>query len=102
MQSQTFVGIDVSKDKLDIAIGSEGELWQVTNDSAGHSELVERLNGVKPALIVLEASGGYEAVVAGVLWDAAAWTLLFNVLINAYPVMLQRYNRGRLAARYGG
>jgi len=36
MQSQTFVGIDVSKDKLDIAIGSEGELWQVTNDSAGH------------------------------------------------------------------
>ena len=35
-------------------------------------------------------------------WDAAAWTLLFNVLINAYPVMLQRYNRGRLAARYAG
>lgn len=29
-------------------------------------------------------------------WDAAAWTLLFNVLINVYPVMLQRYNRGRL------
>jgi hypothetical protein len=33
-------------------------------------------------------------------WDAAAWTLVFNVLINAYPVMLQRYNRGRLADRY--
>jgi hypothetical protein len=31
-------------------------------------------------------------------WDAAAWTLLFDVLINAYPVMLQRYNRGRLAS----
>ena len=41
------------------------------------------------------------AVLSG-WWDAAAWTLLFNVLINAYPVMLQRYNRGRLAARYGG
>jgi len=37
------------------------------------------------------------AIVRG-WWDAAAWTLLFNVLINAYPVMLQRYNRGRLAA----
>jgi len=31
-------------------------------------------------------------------WAAAGWTLLFNVIINAYPVMLQRYNRGRLAA----
>jgi len=36
------------------------------------------------------------AIVRG-WWDAAAWTLLFNVLINGYPVMLQRYNRGRLA-----
>lgn len=32
-------------------------------------------------------------------WDAAAWTLLFNILINGYPVMLQRYNRARLAAQ---
>lgn len=70
MQDQRYVGIDVSKDRLDVAVGSEGELWQVSNDAAGHSELVERLSGVKPALIVLEASGGYEAVVAGVLWDA--------------------------------
>lgn len=68
--SQTYVGIDVAKDSLDVAVGSDGELWQVSNDAAGHSELVERLGGVKPALIVLEASGGYEAVVAGVLWDA--------------------------------
>lgn len=70
MQNQRHVGIDVSKDRLDVAVGSEGELWQVSNDAAGHSELVERLGGVKPALIVLEASGGYEAIVAGVLWDA--------------------------------
>lgn len=69
MQNQRHVGIDVSKDRLDVAVGSEGELWQVSNDAAGHSALVERLSGVNPALIVLEASGGYEAVVAGVLWD---------------------------------
>ena len=37
------------------------------------------------------------AIVRG-WWDAAAWTLLFNILINVYPVMLQRYNRGRLAS----
>lgn len=70
MQSERYVGVDVSKDRLDVAVGSDGEQWQVSNDSAGHSELVERLSGVNPALIVLEASGGYEAVVAGVLWDA--------------------------------
>ena len=38
-------------------------------------------------------------------WAAAAWTLAFDVVLNGYPVMLQRYNRGRLAnvrARYEG
>jgi hypothetical protein len=34
-------------------------------------------------------------------WVAAAWTLLFDVLLNGYPVMLQRYNRGLLQRRFG-
>jgi hypothetical protein len=34
-------------------------------------------------------------------WDAAGWTLLFNVALNGYPVMLQRYNRALLARRFG-
>jgi hypothetical protein len=51
-------------------------------------------NHVIMFLIVLLAIA--HAILRG-WWDAAAWTLLFNVLINAYPVMLQRYNRGRLA-----
>jgi len=33
-------------------------------------------------------------------WGAAGWTLLFNALVNGYPVMLQRYNRGLLRTRY--
>jgi hypothetical protein len=33
-------------------------------------------------------------------WDAAAWTLLFDVLVNGYPVMLQRYNRALLSRRF--
>lgn len=45
------------------------------------------------------------AVVAHALvrgwWSAAGWTLLFDVLVNGYPVMLQRYNRARLARRFG-
>src|SRR3954453_19563059 len=43
MCKQTYVGIDVSKDKLDVAVGSEGELWQVSNDESGHAELLGRL-----------------------------------------------------------
>jgi hypothetical protein len=34
-------------------------------------------------------------------WAAAGWTLAFDVLVNGYPVMLQRYNRARLALRFG-
>ena len=33
-------------------------------------------------------------------WGAARWTLLFDVLLNGYPVMLQRYNRALLGRRY--
>jgi hypothetical protein len=39
------------------------------------------------------------AVVRG-WWGAAGWTLLFDVLLNGYPVMLQRYNRALLGRRY--
>lgn len=35
-------------------------------------------------------------------WAAAGWTLLFDVLVNGYPVMLQRYNRARLHRRFDG
>jgi transposase len=76
--SQTYVGIDVSKDKLDVAVGSEGELFQVTNDDDGHVELLKRLRDVKPALVVLEASGGYEAVAAGVLWNGGLSVAVVN------------------------
>jgi len=34
-------------------------------------------------------------------WETAGWTLLFDILINAYPAMLQRYNRGLLLSRFG-
>lgn len=78
MKKRMFVGIDVSKDKLDVAVGSDGELWQVTNDESGHAELLGKLEEVKPALVVLEASGGYEAVVAGVLWNGGISTAVVN------------------------
>jgi transposase len=55
-----FVGIDVSKARLDVAIRPAGAAFGVTNDPAGLAELVARLVELSPALVVLEATGGYE------------------------------------------
>lgn len=55
-----FIGIDVSKAKLDIAVQPTGETFQVENNTLGITQLVNRLKLEKPELIVLEPSGGYE------------------------------------------
>jgi transposase len=61
------VGLDVAKATRDVAVRPTGESWQVTNDDTGIGELVARLRGLTPALLVCEATGGYErAVVAAV------------------------------------
>jgi transposase len=65
--SALYVGIDVSKATLDVALGSDGEVIQVDNDQSGVAELLDRLLGAKPAGIVLEATGGYESLVAAAL-----------------------------------
>jgi len=62
-----FVGIDVSKAQLDVGVMPSGELLSVTNDVAGHKKLVEKMLGDKPTLVVMEATGGYEALVASEL-----------------------------------
>jgi transposase len=59
-----FVGIDVAKDHLDIAVRPAGRSWQVNNDRRGRAQLRRKLTAIAPALIVLEASGGYELATA--------------------------------------
>jgi transposase len=60
-----FVGIDVSKDQLDVAFRPEGRHLQVSNDPRGIIRLVRMLERSQPQLVVLEASGGYEAARGG-------------------------------------
>ena len=62
-----FVGIDVAKAQLDIALRPSGERWAVPNDASGVATLVDRLQGLHPALIVLEATGGLERLVTSAL-----------------------------------
>lgn len=64
---QVVVGIDVSKATLDVAVLPGSEMLQVANDAAGIEELAARLSSQSAALVVMEATGGYETAVATAL-----------------------------------
>lgn len=68
-QDGVFVGIDVSKARLDVA-ATTGEVWSVGNDRAGWTELIGRLRRLRPPAIGLEPSGGYERGVIDALIQA--------------------------------
>jgi transposase len=65
-----FIGIDVAKAQLDIAIRPSGARWAVPNDASGVPTLVDRLQALQPTLIVLEATGGLERLVTSALATA--------------------------------
>ena len=62
-----FVGIDVAKADLVVAIQPPGERWVVANDDAGVTQLVRCLRRLAPVLVVLEATGGYERAAVAAL-----------------------------------
>ena len=62
-----FVGIDISKERLDVAVRPTGDMWQFSHDARGIGEVVERLGEMAPRLTVLEAAGGVEMTLAGEL-----------------------------------
>jgi transposase len=67
---ERFVGIDISKNNLDIADSLTQQTWQSSNDESGIKSLVDQLIPLKPALIVLEATGGLETLLASTLVEA--------------------------------
>lgn len=73
-----FVGIDVSKSRLDVAVRPSGEIWQFTNDEAGFASLVGRLKPLEPKLVVMEATGGYQAPVVAALSVASTPVAVVN------------------------
>ena len=66
-QRTVFVGIDVSKDRLDVHLRPSGEAFCVPREGKGMDDLVIRLQRLSVALVVLEATGGFEATVAAAL-----------------------------------
>jgi len=73
-----FVGLDVAKDHLDGHVRPSGEDFVVTHDEAGLTQLVARLRAIGPTLVVLEATGGYEATVAATLASASLPVAVVN------------------------
>ena len=72
------VGIDVSKDRLDVAVRPTGELFVVGRDAEGLDVLVARLTPLAPAAVAVEATGGYETVVAASLAAAGLPVVVVN------------------------
>jgi len=69
-KAETYVGIDVSKDRLDLAVLEEKRIEQYANTTRGIKELVKEIKELKPALIVVEVTGGYERAVLKALFEA--------------------------------
>lgn len=65
-----FVGIDVSKDRLDVHVRPSGESFVVSRDGKGLEVVIDRLRAFGPQLIAVEATGGFETIVAAALAGA--------------------------------
>jgi transposase len=73
-----FMGIDVAKAQLDIAVRPSGERWAVPNNTDGVATLVEQVQALHPTLIVLEAPGGLERAATAALATAGLPVVVVN------------------------
>jgi transposase len=83
----SFVGIDVSKDRLDVHVRPTDEAFAVARDGEGLGALIARLAALKPHLVLLEATGGFETVVVAALASAKQPVVVVN------PAQIRAYAR---------
>ncbi|MCV3244164.1 IS110 family transposase [Mesorhizobium sp. ZC-5] len=74
----TVVGIDVSKERLDVHVLASGEAFFERNDAGGVERLLERLKAQPPCLVALEATGGFETLAAAALSAAGVPVAVVN------------------------
>jgi transposase len=85
--NRKFVGIDVAQGKLDIAVLGEKKASQVGNDETGIAHLIRKMQALKPALIVVEATGGYHRAVVLGMYEAGLPVAVVN------PARVRQYAR---------
>ena len=84
---ETYVGVDVSKATLEVALGAGAGLWEFSNDEKGVRDLCNHLERIQPTLIVLEASGGLEKKAAVQFAEAELPVVVVN------PTRVRNYAR---------
>ena len=91
--AHSFVGIDVSKDRLDVHLRPSGHAFAIPRDGPGLDQLLARLRAEPPALVVIEATGGFELTVAAAIAGAGLPLAVVN------PRQIRDFARatGRLA-----
>lgn len=87
MATSSYVGIDVSKDRLDVAVLGERQEMQADNTPEGIAGLVQEMLGLQPELIVVEATGGYQRAVV----EALFWAGLAVAVVN--PARVRQFAR---------
>ena len=75
---RAYVGIDVSKGWGDVAVRPTGECWRFNQDEQGIRDLVTRLVALEPALVAMEATGGYERALTAALDNEGVPTTVLN------------------------
>jgi len=86
--SDIFVGIDISKSRLDVAISPGNQTFNCPNNEAGIQQLVRRLQKFNPKIILLEATGGYEFLIVAALREAELPACFIN------PRLVRSFARG--------
>ena len=92
-QEEIYVGIDVAKDRVDVAIRPGGDTWSADYDDRGMSELISYLQTAEPTTVLLEATGGLEVPLVSALAAAA----LLVIVVNPRQVRDFAEATGRLA-----
>ncbi len=78
METNVFVGVDVSKDSLDVAIGTQKDIITFTNDQKGVDSVVKKLKRIDAQLTVFESTGGYEHLATSCLAEAGLAVVIVN------------------------
>lgn len=77
-QHSIWIGIDVSSSSLDVAIRPTGDFWSAANTEAGVQEAVAKIQSLSPEMIVVEATGGIEALIVTALASARLPVVVVN------------------------
>ncbi len=77
-QEATYVGIDVAKAQLDVAVRPTDDKWEVSHDETGVRHLVSQMKALEPVMVLLEASGGLELPLVAALAAEALPVVVVN------------------------